>query len=366
LTRSLRGSYEDAVRLQVITELWSSVTVWCGVLAVLQAPAAESGPNDPNPSLAPALILHESLVAGANVNSLNIDDVEQVFSHVFARLPSEATIYPSENYYYFQLLAGGRQLWGNLRLPAGMRERGIVSFAYAEFAEFPFVTTNRFTRSKFFDQASGVGVKALDPFNWQLTHRGRTVTFHLHPLIQEAPKRFALARDEAFVMRTYDESGYQFFLLFNTARNFFFWVLNEEENVPDNFEPLGPDVLIGRRTGFAFWIDRSQGGRKVLASVRKASALRNDYFDGPFDQLADNYVEGTKVSEYMQRAYPVLKGRIDKLGYYTDRKNQRVGLACYATYEQPADVLTFLAKEKSALDTRELIGRAADRPSGGR
>jgi hypothetical protein len=60
-----------------------------------------------------------------------------------------------------------------------------------------------------------------------------------------------------FVQRTFDKSGYQFFLLFNEKSNYLFWVLNEEPGVPDVLEPAGEDLLVGRRSGFAFWVDKA-------------------------------------------------------------------------------------------------------------
>ena len=84
-------------------------------------------------------------------------------------------------------------------------------------------------------------------------------------------------------MRTFDESGYQFFLLFNTTGNYFTWVLNEEEIVPDELVPVDDDLLVGRRSGFAFWVDPAHPDRKALVAIRGANATVNNYYDGPFD-----------------------------------------------------------------------------------
>jgi hypothetical protein len=95
--------------------------------------------------------------------------------------------------------------------------------------------------------------------------------------------------------------------------------------------------------------------------VRRASTLRNDYFDGPFDQLADNDVEQTRVSEFIQQAYPITKGRIDKYGYWLNRADhQRVGLACYGAYEKLEDLLEFVKRAKGAPSFLEFVGRAQD------
>lgn len=286
------------------------------------------------------------------------NDVDAYFWHVFSRLPDEVTIYPSENYYYFIDYLDGMEIWGNIRLPAGRRERGVLSFGYSEFVEFPSSPGSYLSRSKYFTDADGLTIAELDTATYRVRYNGRSVTFHLHRLRQDPPEKFPVRSNEAFIMRTFDESGIQFFLLFNTDRNCFFWVLNEEEPVPDSFTVLEKDIVVGRRTGFAFWIDEANGGRKVLAMIRKISVLRNDYYDGPFDQLADNDVEQTRISEWMERAIPSIKGRIDKYGYYTDTERpSRVALSTYGTYYTQAEILEFVKRAKAAADIYQYISR---------
>jgi hypothetical protein len=312
-----------------------------------------------NPNATSFLLLQQWMNEGYYHESVDLEDVDAYFWHVFSKLPAEVTVYPSENYFYFIDHIGGRQVWGNIRLPAGRRERGVLSFGYSEFAEFPSGPGNYLSRSKYFTDGDGLLVKqGADPFTWVVTYNKRSVTFHLHRLKQEPPALFALRTNETFIERTFDESGIQFFLLFNTASNYFFWVLNEEERVPDEFTQLDKDVLVGRRTGFAFWLDGEKPPRKVLASVRKISVTRNDYYDGPFDQLADNYVDQTRISYWMERAIPGIKGRIDKYGYYTDvERPSRVALSVYGTYYTHGDVLDFVKKAKAAPDPYHFISR---------
>ena len=304
------------------------------------------------------LILQQDVIEGYSSDEVDLKDVDAYFWHIFSELPGEVTVYPSENYYYFIDCIAGRQIWGNIRLPAGKREQGVVAFGYSEFNEFPSGEQNK-GRSKYFGAKDGMSVKSKDPFTWLVSHKTKTVTFHLHKLSTEPPKIFVLKTNEVCIERTFDESGIQFFLLFNTDGNYFFWVLNEEEAVPDQFVPLEKDILIGRRTGFAFWVDGQKKPRKVLASVRKISVTRNDYYDGPFDQLADNYVDHNKISEWIERAYPSLKGRIDKYGYFTDvDRPSRVALSCYGNYETDAELMDFVKRAKTSPDPYQFISRA--------
>jgi hypothetical protein len=336
------------------------LALWLAGTLALPLSAADKS-RELNPQAKSFLWLQQWANEGYYKDDVDLEDVDGYFQHIFSRLPDEVTVYPSENYFYFIDHIGGRQIWGNIRLPASRRERGVIAFAYAEFSEFPNNATNYLSRSKYFAETNGVSMKSTDPFTWAVSYRKKSVTFHLHKLSTDPPKSFALKTNEAFIERTFDESGIQFFLLFNTTGNYFFWVLNEEEIVPDEFIQLEKDILVGRRTGFAFWIDPEKRPRKVLAAVRKTSVTRNDYYDGPFDQLADNYVDQNKISMWMERAFPSLKGRIDKYGYYTDlERPSRVALSCYGNYDTPAEVIDFVKRAKAASDAYQFISRAGN------
>jgi hypothetical protein len=325
------------------------------VLPLSAAEKSRSKSRELNPHGKSFLLLQQFAIEGYYTDLIDLKDTDAYFWHVFSRLPNEVTIYPSENYFYFIDHIGGREIWGNIRLPAGQRERGIVAFGYAESSELP---GDRFSRSKYFSERDGVHINGKDPFTWSVAYKNKTVIFHLHKLSLDPPKSFALKTNEVFIERTFDESGIQFFLLFNTTGNYFFWVLNEEEIVPDEFTQLEKDILVGRRTGFAFWVDPEKRPRKVLAGVRKISVTRNDYYDGPFDQLADNYVDHNKISMWMERAIPSVKGRIDKYGYYTDTERpSRVALACYGNYETHAEIIEFVTRAKTSPDPYQFISR---------
>ena len=303
------------------------------------------------------ILFNEKWLEGLSTEGLDLEDVDAVFWHIFSRLPDEVTVYPSENYYYFIMYVDRRQLWGNIRLPAGKRDRGVLSFAYFEFKESPFVTEPRAGRSKIFTKADALFIEKVDPFTYNVEYNDRVVTFHLNQLSQEPPKLFPLGEDEVSIERTFDESGYQFFLIFNEKRNFFLWVLNEEEMVPDQFEVIEEDLVVGRRSGFAFWVDKDHGDRKILVAIRGQNATRNDYYDGPFDQLADNYVDENRISEYMIKASPSLRRRIDKYGYFTDRESSRVSISPYYVYFSQQALKIFVDRTRAAPDPYYFISR---------
>lgn len=314
------------------------------------------------------LLLNEHYVEAwaAQPAKLDLTEPDDVFEHVFTRLPKEVMVYPGENYYYWKLVVDGREIWGNIRLPAGRRDRGVVSFGYAEFNPFPSRGGDRrLSRSKYFTKADGVVVNKKDDFTYDVLLGDTQVRFLLNKISQHAPSKFQVAKNEKFIQRTFDESGMQFYLMFNTERNYFFWVLDEEVNVPDSFTKISDDLVVGNRTGFVFWADPKADDRKVLATIRKISVLRNDYYDGPFDQLSDNYVDVIDIKSWIERAIPTIKGRIDKYGYYTDTERpSRVALSNYGNYYTFAEALQFVEAAKKSFDPYYYISRGGVPPRG--
>jgi hypothetical protein len=310
----------------------------------------------------PVIRLQDQNIAALRSGPLDLQDRMAVLSAVWAALPAEVTVHPTENYCYWQMQAQGRELRGNLRLASGQREKGFLNFGYAEWVEFPGETEPdaALTVSGQLGAADGVTVKCPDHFTAEVTFREKKVRFRLQQIPQTPPQQFQPGADEVFIQRTQDESGCRFFLMFDQRANCFFWVLNEEETVPDSFHSLAPDIVAGRRTGFIFW---QQPGRKVLAAVRKLSVQRNDYCDGPFDQLADNYARETNIQQWMERALPPVRGRIDVYGYFTGTPNpKRVALNACAHYDSPAAAVQFIQQAKTAQHPLAFIssGNAAD------
>ncbi|NQW17323.1 MAG: hypothetical protein HQ478_07530 [Chloroflexi bacterium] len=308
------------------------------------------------------LLFNQRIIEGLSAQDLDVHNVDEVFGYIFSRLPDEVTVYPSENYFYFVLYADGGQWWGNFRLPARTRADGDLSFAYFEFEDFPVGSRSGDTHAKMFNEPDGVFVHEQSRFVWEVEYQGKTVEFHFNELRQERPRSFALGPNEVFIQRTFDESGLQFFLIFNRDHNYFTWILNEEEIVPElitEFEDI-PDIYIGRKSGFLFWNDVEHGNRKVLMAIRRASVQRNDYYDGPFDQLADNYAVETKVAEYMQRAYPDVRDNVDVYGYYLDREESlRVAISPYYTYGEHDDIHAYLALFEGATDPLDFISHGS-------
>src|ERR1044072_10008647 len=110
-----------------------------------------------------------------------------------------------------------------------------------------------------------------------------------------------------------------FYLVFNTRLKIFHYVLDEREKVADVFfSPKAKDrILVGKRTGFAFYRDHHLN-RKILIGAFEGNMRANNYFDGPFDQLPDNFIEGDALRDAILAVRPQLKGAIDRFGASPD------------------------------------------------
>ncbi len=274
---------------------------------------------------------------------LDLENTEAVFQHVFLALDSSVLVYPTENYYYFALNVDGKPIWGNLRLAPQTRDAGLIDFAYWEFSsqggsasggkDSPDLANERSVKYRQFGQADGLMIKKLTDLQYQISYRGKTVLFSLNHLPQTPPKNFSLRPDEFFTQKTFDESGYSFFLIRSMMPANFYFVLNDELDLPEPLIPVHKNFWLGKKSGFVFYED-SEDHRKTLIGISQANASKNNYYDGPFDQLADNYVKGDEFKAEVLAVYPYLAGKIDKYGQFLDRVGARLAIAPYRTYEK--------------------------------
>jgi len=275
------------------------------------------------------------LYAGVDLN-----DPKAVFGLVFGSLRDEVTVYPSENYYYFKLSAAGRTINGCITLYPSDRDNGILGFGYVRKIEDKARQKDVPIRGKAYDftRKDGLYLRKIDDFKYSATYKGKTVVFNLYDK-PDAPRKAKLRDDEVFVGPSFDESGLRFFLIFNKTTRHLYWILNEEGFVPENFRSFTDDILIGDRTEFAFYAD-SVNDRKILVGVEGLNVLQNNWYDGPFDQMPDNYVRAgrVKVREYLEADYGYPPGSIDEFGRYVGDRGSRIPVAPYKIYFSKEDL----------------------------
>jgi hypothetical protein len=302
--------------------------------AALAATIAAAAAQDAGP---PKLRTNEAYVEEvARATALAVNDPMAVFAFVLNSLPDRVKVYPTENYYYFTFFHGGAPYAGNIRIEPAGGGKAAVHFAYyqdgSEWREEGPLT------HVVLDASRGVGVEKIEPLAYRLTHGGRSVVFALNDLSQVRPPAGALAPGETFIGPIFDESAIRFFLIYNSKLKLFLYVLDETGNVADE---LIPDrrmkrLLIGRRTGFAFYRDRLRD-RRILVGVYEANYRLNTWFDGPFDQLPDNFIEGETLRNAILEVSPGLKGEIDRFGSSPDGE-VRFLIKPYASYRTARDL----------------------------
>jgi hypothetical protein len=310
------------------------LAVSCMAAAVAAFPAIVTA----EPQGRPQLVTNEAIVRDAlRPAAFDIEDPMAVLAYVLGSLPARVAVYPTENYYYFRFVHAGVPIAGNLRLDPRDRDKGRVYFGYHE--ESADWKKDGFERSVDLDGTSDVSVERVDNLLYRISYRGTSVLFALNDVSQTKPPPGAVGLDERLIGPVFDESAVRFFLVYNPKAKVFHYVLDETGTASDVLERLqrSARVLVGRRTGFAYYRDHRLD-RKILIGVFEQNVRLNNYFDGPFDQLPDNFIEGETLREAIVDSDPSVKGRIDRLGYFRDDES-RYAISPYMQYRSDNDLL---------------------------
>jgi hypothetical protein len=312
--------------------------VW-SICAAASIAAASGGAAAASDAL-PHLETNQTFIEQASASSpLAIDDPMAVFAFVLGRLPDKVAVYPTENYYYFAFTHRHVRYAGNIRLDVVERDQGKVNFAYFEdLAEWK---DEQPIKHLLLDASRGVSVEKVARLTYRITYRGRSVEFALNDLSGVKPPPGLLGPDERYIGPVFDESAIRLFLVFNGRLKLFHYLLDESIDVADRFiRATATDrILIGKRTGFAFYRDH-RINRKILIGVFEGNSRVNNYFDGPFDQLPDNFIEGESLRDAILAVEPSLAGQIDRLGISPGGADRYV-IAPYLHYRTEEDLLIF-------------------------
>jgi hypothetical protein len=290
-----------------------------------------------------AFVRNEGIIEGLNYQ-IDISDPVEVFGYVFNSLEDEIIIYPSENYYYYIFNVNGKTFWSSFCLPADKRDKGILSFGYIEKSnDFKGEDIEASGGSKEFSTSDGMVIKQINPFRYSVTYNKKAVIFNLCKLNLKIPGKMKFLDDEVLIGPNFDESGLQFYLIYNKKTNHFYWILNEEQYVPEYFNADSCNVLFGRRTGFAFFNDTLRS-RKIMIGADAFNVLKNNWYDGPFDQLPDNHVKTGEIEirKYIEAAYPADSGKIDQYGNFIDQEGVRIAIAPYYAYYSKKELIDYV------------------------
>jgi len=329
--------------------LQAGLAAWLIAMAMMATPdRASAGPAPGEPGY--GVTFNQQMIDRVQGSpDIDIDDPMAVFAHVFAALPDDVTVYPSENYYYFTFFWSGMEFAGNVRLDVSDRDDGVLHFAY--FSKNEPWNVEILSNYRPLTKKDQVKVKKLDDLLYAVTFGEKTVRFQLHDLSDQKAPEGVVAEGDTLLGATFDESGIPFFLVYNEPRKAFLFILNENELLNDILLPYHDDhpaLTVGSRTGFAFYEDRFSP-RKILVGVYDGNVRDNNYFDGPFDQLPDNFIPGDELRDAIVSKHPELDGEIDRLGAFRSQEG-RFLVNPYVNYQYPGELEMFLRCGDAALD----------------
>ncbi len=292
----------------------------------------------------PSFVSNDAVITGF-YSDLDLEDTESVFYHVLSQLDDEVTVYPSEGYYYFRFPMRGLTVRGAITLYAFERDQGIVGFGYVgEIEDRPEGTyTEMPGRSHRFSVEDGLIVRELDELSYEVEYEDRKVTFHLYDPGWSPPAPPHLAAGETYVGSNFDESGLRFHLLFSEPEQRLYWMLDESRFLPEALTVFDENVVVGARTGFAFFCD-TERDRKILVGVRAAEVSYNTWYDGPFDQLPDAYIANGTIDmrQYIVAHTGISADTIDRYGNIKSVPGARIPVAPYRMYSS-LDELRFVS-----------------------
>lgn len=289
--------------------------------------------NTPSPAHAnePEIKTNQSWIENLHKgDNLNFSRAEDAFEFVFSRLPDQVSVYPTENYYYFTFPANGLIYAGNMRLAAQDRDKGVIHFAAFMQANQSSQAGEMLYKSLTIDD--GVDVKKLNAFSYQVSFKEKSVIFELNDVSGVVPPDEIIAEGENYLGLAVDESGLRFFLFYNEIHKIFAYVLDETDGVLDQFNQTSENsrILIGRRTGFAFY-NHHYLDRRVLIGVHGENTIINNYYDGPADQLPENHIQNDNLRKSIVDSDPSVKGELDEFGYFESGEGRYL-IAPYMQY----------------------------------
>jgi hypothetical protein len=281
----------------------------------------------------------------------DFDDPRSVVRFLLDVIES-GTVYPTEGYFYFRFDLNGRRISGNLRFTSiadGVLHTGYFEAGNADHTPGrPSKPGIGAVRTGTFGAEQGLTVVTEPSDEGETMHRvlldGESATFVVPAIYRARPASLKLRDGERFVSGVLDESAYALVLIFDEREAGFRFLLSPAFEPPELLEPLradAPHLLIGRPSGFVFAREPGRAAgepdRLTLVGIDAASVRRNDYFDGPFDQVPPDL----DLRPLLHIAYPYTRDAspVDEHGNFIGRTASRVAIAPYTAYGNTDDLL---------------------------
>ena len=280
-------------------------------------------------------------------NKIDIHNHIAVFENIFTLLPNEVTVYPSENYFYFEFVNGGTLYQGNIGLFKDELKNNSINFGYYTKSGHIFDDMNDIFKYYSLGKKEGLTVNKIDNYTNSIQYKNKKVIFKSFQFDLEKSNQLKLTENEILIAPTFDESGITFYLIYNNKMNSFYWVLNEHTVFLEKLNLFNEDLSYSKRTDFVFYNDKKYN-RKILVGVNYYNIRKNNWFDGPFDQMPDNIIENgnAKVLPYLQKAFPEEATNFDIYGNFLNDESSRIALSSYQTYLNISNIVKQLNQLK--------------------
>lgn len=282
-------------------------------------------------------------INGLIAPSIDLGERDAVLDAIFTARPDGLNVYPSEGYYYFKFNNAGERIKGNFRFDIQQRDQGTFSFIY--YKELANVSAEK-TKDNYHvlgQEGDGVEFVKKSDFLYEIRYKDFTIPVRIYDAELELATPKNIGPEEEYVGPAYDESGIRFHLIFDYGSNNFLYVLNDMFGHPESYSALDDDnvILVGTRSKFAYFNDKGND-RYVLIGVSGHNVENNNYYDGPFDQLPDSFVDGDHLKNLIEKFEPRAVGKIGPYGSFLEEEGVRYAISPYMEYFNPDQLLKYI------------------------
>lgn len=280
---------------------------------------------------------------------------QSVLDYVFKSLNDKITVYPGEGYYYFNFLYNGDFYKGNIRFAKGDRDKGILYYALFK----PSGSLQDADNDELIGQLDKSHVffklEKRNRLNYKITYKKRTIAVHINDLLPLIKTVKVPSKHHYYVGPIYDESAIVFDLFFNENLKRFVYYHRGDIGSRESYVQLDANILIGKRTGFAY-LRFGAEKQKIFIGGSRLNMTLNNYYDGPFDQLPDDTLDGDKLTKLIEIYDPREKGKLSSGGMYKGQEaDLRYAIAPYVDYVSIKELKKFdICASRSSVDSVEM------------
>ena len=281
---------------------------------------------------------------------------ENPVPYILQAIGETLKVYPTENYYYFNVPYCGNIYKGNLHFNLffdGKKKRKNVILAFENYKNITLGSIDNDNLAIITWEYTDKDKELLNSESPKFTYKLNSDSMFIVKLLyrgkiykkfvyfEQVPKRTKpVPPSSIFISNTIDESGFVFSLIFDTMLNQFLWLMNDNQMINFKYIPVNNFFLIEPISGFVFLKTEFE---PILIGVPVINVAENNWWDGPFDQ--SNEREWSPLfRKFYLKIYPQLKDSMDYY-MYSKSNNYKFSVGNYIHYYD----LKFLDKLESKI-----------------